>query len=153
MSLVKGVQEWAEERGIYEGSTALTQKLFMIGELCNEVRDAIAKDLGDEAIKTEIGDVYVFAINWLTMCKIDARTIEADIFPKNGERQNDISNPSVDDCVDGFVQWINVNYNLSFRYLYTLTIILGYDREECLKLAYDKITKRKTTMQNGKAVK
>lgn len=153
VELIEKVQEWADERGIYESSTALSQKLYMIGELANEVRDAIAKNKSQKEVMTEIGDVYVFAINWFTMCKCDAKTISSDLFPVRPEMPNVIQSPTIDACIDNFIQWLDNSHYMSFRFLYTICNILEVSRQECLELAYEKISKRKTRMQNGKAIK
>ena len=55
------VEQWAEERGIYEHSTALAQALKAVSEV-GELADAVIKSDKD-ALKDAIGDVAVCIVN------------------------------------------------------------------------------------------
>ena len=51
------VEKWAEERGIYEHSTALAQALKGVSEMGELADHAVKGDI--EALKDDIGDVCV----------------------------------------------------------------------------------------------
>jgi NTP pyrophosphatase (non-canonical NTP hydrolase) len=148
--LIESVIDWADAKGIYEHSTALSQRLYAIGELTNEFRDAIAKNKSSEEIKTELGDVLVFYINYMAMSDKSAEHIV-----------NRFSNASFrawcpEDNVDLGISAAVDDSKLTEVFLAQIAAIaLGMDStlEECLQLAYDKISKRTGKMQNGKLVK
>lgn len=149
--LIENVLEWSEAKGIYEKSTALSQRLYAIGELTNEFRDAIAKNKSPEEIKTELGDVLVFYINYLHMSGKSAEHI-AELFGKSYDAYAHWANDHIDSLISSAV--VN-SKNPPWFLIYLTTVALAIDStlEECLQLAYDKISKRKGQMQNGKLVK
>mgnify|MGYP000948346470 CR=1 FL=1 len=59
-NLIIKVEEWAEEKGIFDKSDAKSQTLKFCSE-AGEVADAVAKDDLDE-LRLEIGDVIVTLI-------------------------------------------------------------------------------------------
>lgn len=70
------VEQWAEERGIYEHSTPEAQLLKALSEL-GELADAVIKNDRD-ALKDAIGDVAVCIVNYSRMIN----TICAPYFPE-----------------------------------------------------------------------
>lgn len=72
------VQEWSEERGIYEHSTALAQALKAVSEV-GEMADATIKNDLD-ALKDAIGDVAVCLVNvaYMTGVPIEKRQLRED---------------------------------------------------------------------------
>jgi NTP pyrophosphatase (non-canonical NTP hydrolase) len=149
--LIENVINWAESKGIYEKSTALSQRLYAIGELTNEFRDAIAKNKTPKEIKTELGDVLVFYINYLHMSGKSARHI-VELFRKACDEYSHRANGDIDSHVGSAV---DSSKNPPWFSAHLATVALGIDStlEECLQLAYDKISKRNGQMQNGKLVK
>lgn len=61
----ENVEHWAEDRGIYDHSTADTQLLKALSEL-GGLADAVIKD-DREALKDAIGDVAVCIVNYSRM--------------------------------------------------------------------------------------
>lgn len=152
--LVENVVEWAEQKGIYENSTALSQQLYAIGELTNEFRDAIAKNKSDKEIKTELGDVLVFYINAQKMSHFLAE--DSINFRLGEEVKTRIFRdmPSLDDVILGAAKCLACAYSSSaWTLLEEIARRIDSSLEECLELAYNKISKRNGKMQNGKLVK
>jgi|SRR5690554_1177421 len=56
-----GVEQWAQDRGIYEHSTTEAQLMKALSEL-GELADAIIKG-DDEALKDAVGDIAVCVVN------------------------------------------------------------------------------------------
>lgn len=148
--LIESILEWSEVKGIPKHSTALSQRLYAIGELTNEFRDAIAKNKSSDEIKTELGDVLVFYINYLVMSGksavyIDNRFSLASLRAWCSEDNIDLGIGAAVD--DSKVPEIFLTQIAAIAHGIDSTL------EECLQLAYDKISKRKGQMQNGKLVK
>lgn len=152
--LVENVVEWADQKGIYENSTALSQQLYAIGELTNEFRDAIAKNKSDEEIKTELGDVIVFYINAQKMsCFLTEESINYRLSEGTQIRMfRDMR--SLDDVILEAAKCLSCSYSSSaWALLEEIARRIDSTLEECLELAYNKISKRTGKMQNGKLVK
>jgi len=156
LKLVKGVIEWGSEKGIHAKLSASSQLVFAIGELCNELPDAIAKGKSDDEIKKELGDVMVFYINYLVIYRdasavyIAKRVESAATYDGGFDADNDLA----EIIIDGLRDSVNGSYSLGFfRMLHAIADRLDATLEECLQLAHDKNAKRKHKMQNGKLVK
>lgn len=147
IELIENVQNWAREKGIYDHSTELDQKVRMIGELTNEFLGAIDKGKGREEILTELGDVYVFGVNWRTLDGCSSDTIEKLINTPGCGLEGELI-VWIDNCIK--TAWSPCVF---FSSLADIAYLMNSTPEECLQLAYDKIKNRKTKMVNGKAVK
>src|SRR5690554_5806840 len=79
------VENWQEERGIYEHSTALAQALKAVSEV-GELADAVIK--GDrDALKDAIGDVMVCLVGVAKMsgCNIEIQPSREDEKPEGAQ--------------------------------------------------------------------
>lgn len=144
--LVGNVLDWSEKKGIHKKSTALSQRLYAVGELTNEFRDAIAKNKSDKEIKTELGDVIVYYINYLKM------ESDYDIHGLLSCPPHNKFSVTIDEIIDYAVTQSSYPF-LFLEAIKNIAHCVGSTLEECLQLAYDKISKRDGKMQNGKMVK
>ena len=141
--LIQEVIDWAEERGILKHSAPEKQFLkFMskLGEFCDE----LGKE-NHEAAKMELGDVIVTIVLYF---ELNASRFEY-IQNITGSNINDVS---IETCALAY-NVIDLAKYQSSRGLLAFSILINSTPEECLSIALDKITKRKTTMVNGVAVK
>ena len=156
LKLVNDVITWGAKKGIHAKLSASSQLVFAIGELCNELPDAIAEGKPTGEVKKELGDVMVFYINYLVIYRdasanyISTR-VEASV-PKDGGF--DVDNDLAEIIIDGLRGSVNGSYTIGFfRMLHVIADRLDTTLEECLQLAHDKNTKRKHEMRDGKLVK
>lgn len=129
------VIEWGHARGIFEHSTVTKQYLKSLSEL-GEVCDALAKDDIEHA-KMEIGD-FIVALILLGEMRGERFKVQEETY---GGKTHELITIICSDIV-GSSWW-----------LARLCFELGTTQGECLQMAYDKISKRKTTIVNGVAVK
>jgi NTP pyrophosphatase (non-canonical NTP hydrolase) len=148
--LIENVLEWSEVKGIHRHSTALSQRLYAIGELTNEFRDAIAKNKTPKEIKTELGDVLVFYINYLHMSGKSAAYIVNRLTLASLRAWCPEDN--VDLGISAAVDYSKLT-EVFLAQIAAIALAMDSTLEECLQLAYDKISKRRGAMQNGKLVK
>ncbi len=143
-NLITDVQEWAEEKGIYEKSTWESQWLGMIAEV-GEVADAIMRNDLDKA-EMELGDVIVYYINYLTMRGEDTCVCSELCSFLDDEPYSDIVivMTTVLELIASSREIIAIN---------TLCNHLQTTTEKALARAVEKITKRSGKMIGGKFVK
>jgi NTP pyrophosphatase (non-canonical NTP hydrolase) len=145
--LIEKVRIWAETKGIYDSSTAIAQLNGAIGELY-EFREAVIKGKPEREIKTELGDVLVFLINMFTIDNIRVKAIASTFIDAQ-------TSEAIEKDLE-FEQYIKFAAHYFTRWeVYTGLAYVAhyYDLEECLQLAYDKISKRTGEMRNGKFCK
>lgn len=141
--LIQKIIDWAEERGILAHSTPEKQYLKFMSEL-GEFCDDLAKE-NYEAAKMELGDVIVTIILYFELKASRFKYIKT--IP--GSNINDVS---FETCALAY-NVIDLAKFQSSHGLLAFSILINSTPEECLQLAYDKISKRKTTIVNGVAVK
>lgn len=144
---VSNVQGWAQERGIYEHSTAEAQLLKALSEL-GELADAVIKNDVD-GIKDAVGDVAVCMVNYAHMedcedifCHDCATGIDST-YEEIGFIAETIGGLlTFDDCVelDDICTCLN---SIANRY--------GLDFLECCTKAWNEIKDRKGRMVAGGA--
>lgn len=154
--LIQDVINWGRDTGIHDKLSASSQLVFAIGELCNELPDAIAKGKPADEVKKELGDVVVFYINYLVMERDDSAAIIFEnnkvgfIYLSRYDRVVDLN----DVIVKGLSHSATGRYSINFfTMLHAIANRLGTTLEECLRLAHDKNAKRRHTMRDGKLVK
>ena len=153
LELIDLVQVWAKEKGIYDKSTDEAQLNGAISELF-EFREAVIKGESDERKIEELGDVFVQLINSMTLAggaeilktlyssvPIIVMTIDKSAF-ESVTRQAAIA------ILLTQVAQVHV-------YMHSLARFIGekVTLTQCLDVAYEKISKRKGAMKNGKFVK
>lgn len=146
IELIKQVQAWAKEKGIYDKSTADKQWLGMVAEI-GEVADCLMKEQFEEA-EMELGDVIVYYINFMTMSN---EKIKISNFAQMSFGNQDEATiidlliyeaSSLHDCIAEPPEFENA-----------VAIAAGYigtTPERALRRAYEKISKRSGEMKNGK---
>jgi len=147
--MIGNVQDWAIEKGIYRKSTATIQATMMYIEL-GEFADAMLKDLPDVEKQTELGDVMVYLINYLTMMEDSDRLKEVRHL-LNDEYDEDQGYERSDLLVGFMYADDTTTFIRSFIPMYARAV--NSTPVDCLRLAYNKISKRTGEMRNGKFVK
>lgn len=153
LQIIKDVQKWAKEKGIYDKSTADTQLLMAYIEL-GEFSDAVLKNAPDAEKATELGDVIVCLINYIHMMHYDDNAMVKSL----EQTLNCVTTPQYGS------EHINADLVIAFDYLTDISLFCwkiapvlanycNHTLYECLELAYNKINKRKGKMINGKFVK
>lgn len=160
-TLIKNIEQWAEDRNLINGSTPQKQFIKLIeefGELCS----GVAKNKSD-VIKDSIGDCIVVTIILMKQLRIDNSKIIniTEFFTDDTERlclyalrelgcassvicyaiKNDFSK-TLTSFFKHFIYYINniaLNHNLNLK--------------DCLETAYDEIKDRKGKMVDGVFVK
>lgn len=152
--LINDVINWGRDKGIHAKLSASSQLVFAIGELCNELPDAIAEGKPADEIKKELGDVTVFYINYLVMERAESAEYITDCVETATSWGGNFSDDLSDIILDGLEGSRNGRYSIDFLVmLHAIADRLDTTLEECLQLAHDKNTKRKHTMKAGKLVK
>lgn len=150
--LINQVIQWGEDRGIFAHSTPTKQIMKSASEL-GEIFDAFAKE-DMEAAKLEIGD---FMVTLILFAKLKGLSSQFNYYSDNLESNKLLSlsrlmadfsvllhcqiNEDATKNLTGYVE----------NRIVIVCLVYGFDPKECLLLAYDKISKRKTTMVNGVA--
>ena len=151
MNMIRDVQDWAIEKGIYRKSTATTQATMMYIEL-GEFADAMLKDSPDVEKQTELGDVIVCLINYLTMMERADDLKQLNRTLNNYHTPNSNDSYSNSDLLVGFMYADDTTtFIRSFIPMYARAV--NSTPVECLRLAYNKIINRTGKMINGKFVK
>lgn len=143
--LIQQVINWADEKGILAKSTPEKQFLKFMSEL-GEFCDELAKENYDAA-KMELGDVIVTIILYF---ELSGNKFRIDSLATGSTGRTGRINRIICDLP-------TEAYQLSFNYLsdslMSLTKAIDSTPEECLQLAFDKISKRQGSMVNGVFVK
>lgn len=152
----KNVEQWAEERGIYEQSTGAHQQAKALEEVGEYLTAETYIDLKDAA-----GDIAVCLVN---AAKIKSIETEGAYQPL----RSDIENPYNDefepengllyerDMMANVAKLIIMeSYDIAYSCLSDAVSSkgLGITMVECLELAWDEIKNRKGRMIDGKFVK
>lgn len=147
--IIEDVQNWAQEKGIYNKSKAVTQYILMYIEL-GEFADAILEDSPLVEKQTELGDVMVCLINYLTMASDKTHLLnEMRIMLRHPPIDKSFTQ---DDLLVGFMYCDELSVFInSIIPLYATAV--NSTPIECLTLAYNKIIIREGEMVNGKFVK
>lgn len=155
--LVSKIADWAEEKDIYKDSDFLSQRLGSIGEFC-EFREAIIKGKSDIEIKTEFGDAIVFFINAcylngeIKMARDKLSMINKQVKPVSFYDVDKI-NYLLDRAINSISSIGSHALYEAFQFIDHIQPLIGASVEECLTLAYEKISKRDGEMKNGKFVR
>jgi len=128
----KNVEQWAEERGIYEQSTEAHQQ----AKALEEVGEYLTAENDDERMDA-IGDIAVCIVN-------AARFRIKDINIKCTIR---------DEICDVTYAILHRDYDFALGILHDLSINHKYNFNLCLEKAWNEIKKRKGRMIDGKFVK
>lgn len=139
----KNVQKWAEERGIYDHSTAEAQVMKALSEI-GELADAIGK-LDLEGVKDGIGDVAVCMVNYAVMDAVDCDA------PESG-RLFDITEEIGSICeaiADNLAYGIDIDVTMVNECLDSIAKQHVFTFSECLSKAWNEIKDRKGRMVEG----
>ena len=152
------VEQWAQDRGIYEHSTALAQCLKAVSELGELADHAIKGDR--DAMKDDIGDIAVCLVNVAKMQ--DATVVMED------NREN-LMAADLQECVAWLTRVIGViasclrpwikkhasdQIGFAFNMLRDLANRAGFTFEECCAHAWNEIKDRKGFLsKNGAFIK
>jgi len=153
--LEKDVIAWAESLGIFEKSDPVSQMLKTaseVGELC----DAVNKGRIEEA-KLELGDVLVTLILQCKMNSFALRNIIVEDYVYTGGHK-DVKHLALEllrcsSALSSDIQFFNTlcesDLEDTMNSCLYLAIHINSSLDECLQLAYDKISKRSGNMVNG----
>ncbi len=128
------VEQWAEERGIYEQSTEAHQQ----AKALEEIGEYLTAENDDERMDA-IGDIAVCIVN-------------AAYFRYRGTFPG-IAYSVHDEMHDVARQIVYRDYLLAMGILHDLSVNHKYEFENCLKKAWNEIKDRKGRMIDGKFVK
>ena len=147
--IIEDVQNWAADKGIYDKSTATIQATMIYIEL-GEFADAVLKNSPDVEKQTELGDVIVCLINYLSMgCGKTALLQELSEMLRHPQVDESFTK---DDLLVGFMYAEDTStFIKSIIPLYATAV--NSTPVDCLRLAYNKINGRTGKMINGKFVK
>lgn len=149
------VEQWAQDRGIYEHSTALAQCLKAVSELGELADHAIKGDR--DAMKDDIGDIAVCLVN---VAGVDGSKVVLEDSRKN------IMPYDLQECVAVLADVIGViarrlthcsagcssdRIEVAFNALRDLAERAGFTFEECCAHAWNEIKDRKGRMVPGGA--
>lgn len=133
------VMDWAAAKGIYENSTYQAQ---IVGAF-NELGELVMADNDEDRVK-EAGDVAVYLVNaWFLY---DGRDL-----PKEPHTPSKHFTPAVG-CISNNLADANIEQALNSLKGY-VEEVLELDFLECCEAAWNKISKRKGRMINGRFVK
>lgn len=149
------VEQWAQDRGIYEHSTALAQCLKAASEL-GELADHTIK--GDrDAMKDDIGDIAVCLVNVAKMegIKVVLEDAHENIMPDDLQVCVAVLADVIGGIASGFTPW-STGYPSdriegAFNALRDLAWRAGFTFEECYTHAWHEIKDRKGRMVAGGA--
>lgn len=157
---IQNVVDWAREKGLFEKSTPIKQ--FMKtqaewGEFC----DDYLKENYDAA-KVELGDCLVTSIIWATQRGFDPDIIDDLMGSYKRIQEGNIDRLIVCDvpqklsliggglyCSEAIVMYMSELYEDLNVIAYSMDTTL----DDCLHLAYNKISKRSGEMKNGSFIK
>ena len=149
------VEQWAQDRGIYEHSTALAQCLKAVSELGELADHAIKGDR--DAMKDDIGDIAVCLVNVAKM-KGFKPVIEGqreNIMPEDLQECVAVLADVIGDVASGFTPWpkeyASGQFKGAFYALQDLAERAGFTFEECCTHAWNEIKDRKGRMVPGGA--
>ena len=149
------VEQWAQDRGIYEHSTALAQCLKAVSELGELADHAIKGDR--DAMKDDIGDIAVCLVNVAKMQ--DATVVMEDSSENNMPEDLQECVAVLTDIIGGiasdFTPWpkghASVRLDGAFHALHDFANRAGFTFEECCEHAWNEIKDRKGRMVPGGA--
>jgi hypothetical protein len=158
----KMVIDWAIAKGIMANATPLDQICKTIEEL-GELSGAVCKGRKDDQVDA-IGDV------WVTLIIVNEMLKQPPLPMEFTRWDDDFENPKrwlaivansigllvdqVDSHCDGFSSAVDPSLILvCLKSLYSLSLALGHDMQNCLDHAYSVISKRKGEMKDGVFVK
>lgn len=128
----KNVEQWAEERGIYEQSSEAHQQ----AKALEEIGEYLTAETDDERMDA-IGDIAVCIVNAAHFRIKDLK----------------IRYTVRDEICDVAYAITSRNYDLALGILHDVSINHKYNFQRCLALAWNEIKKRKGRMIDGKFVK
>jgi|SRR5690625_1212883 len=142
------VQQWAQERGIYEHSTPEAQLLKALSEL-GELADAVIKDDID-GIKDAVGDVAVCMVNYARMAGVTIRKVwyEESEHCESSTHIGIFASHEVGRRLGAF---IDGGENVDLDDLLYIAMNYGLDFMDCCEHAWNEIKDRKGRMVPGGA--
>lgn len=167
-TLIKKVEQWADDKGIIEKSSPLKQHSKTLEEVV-ELYDAVV-DKDFEEIKDAIGDIQVTLIIQCKLNKIDVLNLINNAkyeYDSARDRQPDwaaldlyevsllqeFAGELTRDIIFDDLPSIELNIGRMFLSLLLLCHEVGLELENCLQTAYSVISKRSGKMINGIFVK
>lgn len=149
------VEQWAQDRGIYEHSTALAQCLKAVSELGELADHAIKGDR--DAMKDDIGDIAVCLVNVARIdgFKVVLEDTHENIMPEDPQVCVAVLVDVIGGIASGFTPW-STGYPSdriegAFNALRDLAERAGFTFEECYTHAWNEIKDRKGRMVAGGA--
>ena len=149
------VEQWAQDRGIYEHSTALAQCLKAVSELGELADHAIKGDR--DAMKDDIGDIAVCLVNVAGMdgFKVVPEDPHENIMPEDLQECVAVLADVIGGIASGFTPWSkgypSDRIEGAFNALRDLAERAGFTFEECYTHAWHEIKDRKGRMVPGGA--
>lgn len=149
------VEQWAQDRGIYEHSTALAQCLKAVSEL-GELADHAIKGERD-AMKDDIGDIAVCLVNVARMegIKVVLEDSHENIMPEDLQSCVAVLVHAIGGIASGFTPWAtgypSGRIESAFNDLRDFAWRAGFTFEECCEHAWNEIKDRKGHMVPGGA--
>lgn len=148
----RNVQQWAQERGIYEHSTPEAQLLKALSEL-GELADAVIKN-DIEGIKDGVGDVAVCMVNYARMEGIlfylprNAKDVQSDSDEALSRYGIAILAGEISKAIIGAR---TCNTRRAMKSLLHIAGAYGLDFTACCTQAWNEIKNRKGTVSKGGA--
>jgi len=149
-NLIENVIKWADDKGILKEEYIFKQILKKDEEL-GELSKALFNDDTYEIIDA-LGDIQVTLI--INANVRDVKLIDNySVYEINQDLQHYYTrlHKSVSEC--GSELATSYNFSKAFHYVNKVSECLGLDSVDCLKVAYDVISKRKTKTIDGKVLK
>jgi len=150
------VEQWAQDRGIYEHSTALAQCLKAVSELGELADHAIKGDR--DAIKDDIGDIAVCLVN---VAKMKGLTVVMEdpgenVMPEDLQECVAVMADVIGRIASGLAtynpkEYASGQFEGAFYALQDLAERAGFTFEECYTHAWNEIKDRKGRMIPGGA--
>lgn len=151
----ENVEQWAQDRGIYEHSTALAQALKAVSE-AGELADAVIKN-DHLALVDAIGDVAVCLVNVAAMSGIEVVVLESGVTEFDAKESAVAICRSVAEAADcalsapGCNERMDQAIHLALAVMRVLAMSEGTTLEACCDAAWDEIKDRKGSMVTGGA--
>ena len=149
------VEQWAQDRGIYEHSTALAQCLKAVSELGELADHAIKGDR--DAMKDDIGDIAVCLVNvaGVNGFKVVLENSRKNIMPYDLQECVAVLADVIGVIARRLTHWSAecplVQIEVAFNALRDLAERAGFTFEECCTHAWNEIKDRKGRMVPGGA--
>lgn len=149
------VEQWAQDRGIYDHSTALAQALKAVSE-AGELADAVIKN-DHLALVDAIGDVVVCLVNVAAMSGIEVVVLESGVTEFDAKEAAVAICRSVAEAADCALSSPEGNEHLdqaihqALAAMRVLAMSEGTTLEACCDAAWDEIKDRKGRMVPGGA--